>query len=306
MKKEILKIIKNPAYLFIVLSYIGFFKNMSDEKYLKIVYRIRTGHKLNLDNPQSFNEKLQWLKLHDRRPEYTIMVDKYAVKKYIAKKIGKQYIIPTLGVWDKFDDIDFDKLPDQFVLKCTHDSGGLVICRDKSKFDVASARKKINTCLKNNFFYKGREWPYKNVKPRIIAEKYIKSPGKVVPEDYKIYCINGKPKYIVVFHNRFDSRKPLSETVYNINWEPQHISLDEHFAISDEIEPKPECLDELLKIAEILCSDIPQVRVDFYIIDNKIYFGEITLYTASGFQKMIPEEMDMKLGKNLQLLERNK
>ena len=142
MKKEILKIIKNPAYLFIVLSYIGFFKNMSDEKYLKIVYRIRTGHKLNLDNPQSFNEKLQWLKLHDRRPEYTIMVDKYAVKKYIAKKIGKQYIIPTLGVWDKFDDIDFDKLPDQFVLKCTHDSGGLVICRDKSKFDVASARKK--------------------------------------------------------------------------------------------------------------------------------------------------------------------
>ena len=144
------------------------------------------------------------------------------------------------------------------------------------------------------------------MKPRIIAEKYIKSPGKVVPEDYKIYCINGKPKYIVVFHNRFDSRKPLSETVYNINWEPQHISLDEHFAISDEIEPKPECLDELLKIAEILCSDIPQVRVDFYIIDNKIYFGEITLYTASGFQKMIPEEMDMKLGKNLQLLERNK
>lgn len=301
MKNEILKIIKNPAYFFIVLSYMGFFKNMSDEKYLKIVYRIRTGHKLNLDNPRSFNEKLQWLKLHDRRPEYTMMVDKYAVKKYVAEKIGRQYIIPTLGVWDKFDDINFDKLPNQFVLKCTHDSGGLVICRDKSKFDITSARKKINTCLKSNFFYKGREWPYKNVKPRIIAEKYMESPGKVVPEDYKIYCMNGEPKYIVVFHNRFNSNKQLSETVYDVNWKPQHISLDEHFAVSDIVEPKLECLEELLKVTKVLCDNIPQVRVDFYIIDNKIYFGEITLYTAGGFQKMIPEEMDMKLGKNLQL-----
>jgi hypothetical protein len=298
---QITKFIKNPSLIFGALGHRGFFNWMSDEKYLKILYKLRTGQKLNLDDPQTFNEKLQWLKLHDRRPEYTTMVDKYAVKKYVADKIGKQYIIPTLGAWDKFDDIDFDKLPDQFVLKCTHDSGGLVICRDKSKLDIKAAKKKLNRCLKHNYYWGNREWCYKNVKPRIIAEKYMEEKGKAVPEDYKIYCMNGEPKYIVVFHNRFDSSKPLSETVYDTNWQPQHISLDEHFAVSEEITLKPECLDEILDITKALCADIPQVRVDFYIIENRIYFGEITLYTASGFQKMIPEEMDIRLGQMLQL-----
>ena len=298
---QITKFIKNPYLIFGALGHRGFFNWMSDEKYLKILYKLRTGQKLNLDDPQTFNEKLQWLKLHDRRPEYTTMVDKYAVKKYVADKIGKQYIIPTLGAWDKFDDIDFDKLPDQFVLKCTHDSGGLVICRDKSKLDIKAAKKKLNRCLKHNYYWGNREWCYKNVKPRIIAEKYMEEKGKAVPEDYKIYCMNGEPKYIVVFHNRFDSSKPLSETVYDTNWQPQHISLDEHFAVSEEITLKPECLDEILDITKALCADIPQVRVDFYIIENRIYFGEITLYTASGFQKMIPENMDIRLGQMLQL-----
>lgn len=302
--KTISDVLKHPSQLFGSLGHRGFFNWMSDKQYLKILFKIRTGQKLNLNNPKTFNEKIQWLKLHDRRPEYTMMVDKYAVKKYVAQKIGKQYIIPTLGVWDKFDDIDFDKLPDQFVLKCTHDSGGLVICRDKSQFDIGAARKKINRCLKHNYFWGCREWCYKNVKPRIIAEKYMESPGKVVPEDYKVYCMNGEPKYIVVFHNRFNSNKQLSETVYDVNWQPQHISLDEHFAVSDIVEPKPECLKELLKVTKVLCDNIPQVRVDFYIIDNKIYFGEITLYTASGFQKMIPEEIDLKLGHMLKLPKR--
>lgn len=304
--KYVIMCLKKPSMAFFLLGHKGWFKWLDDETYLKTVFKIKIGKKLNLNQPRTFNEKLQWLKLHDHRPEYTMMVDKYAVKKYVAKRIGKQYIIPTLGVWDKFDDIDFDQLPDQFVLKCTHDSGGLVICRDKSKFDVRAARKKINRCLKRNYYWSGREWPYKNVKPRIIAEKYMEFPGKVVPEDYKIYCMNGEPKYIVVFHHRFDSSKPLSETVYDVNWQPQHISLDEHFAVSDETEPKPKRLDELLKIAKILCKDIPQVRVDFYIIDDKLYFGEITLYTASGFQKMIPEKMDLKLGKMLKLPQKRK
>ena len=187
MKDKLIKILKNPGYIFIALSRLGFFKKMNDEKYLCIVYKIRTGKTLNLENPKTFNEKLQWLKLYDRKIEYTTMVDKYAVKQYVADKIGENHIIPTLGVWDKFEDIDFDKLPNNFVLKCTHDSGGLVICRDKSKLDMNAAKKKLNKSLKRNYFYAGREWPYKDVKPRIIAEKYLEEKGKTVPEDYKVY-----------------------------------------------------------------------------------------------------------------------
>ena len=273
MKDKLIKILKNPGYIFIALSRLGFFKKMNDEKYLCIVYKIRTGKTLNLENPKTFNEKLQWLKLYDRKIEYTTMVDKYAVKQYVADKIGENHIIPTLGVWDKFEDIDFDKLPNNFVLKCTHDSGGLVICRDKSMLDMNAAKKKLNKSLKRNYFYAGREWPYKGVKPRIIAEKYLEEKGKTVPEDYKVYCINGKPIYIVVFHNRFNHGEELSETVYNTAWE----------------------------YSEILSENICQSRIDFYIVNNHLYFGEITLYTASGFQKMIPEEMDYKLGQMIKL-----
>ncbi len=278
-----------------------YYPQMPDDEYIKRVWKAKMGTVLNLDNPETFNEKIQWLKLYDRKPEYTTMVDKYAVKKYVADKIGEQYIIPTFGVWDKFDDIDFGKLPNQFVLKCTHDSGGLVICRDKSKFDIKAARNKLNHSLRKNYFYGVREWSYKNVPPRIIAEMYMEDQGRIVPEDYKIYCLNGEPKYIVVFHNRYDNTKILSETVYDINWTPQYISLDEHFAVSDIIEPKPKCLEEMLKICRILCDGFAQVRVDFYIINEHIYFGEITLYTASGLQPMIPPEMDLKIGKMLHL-----
>lgn len=301
MKDKLIKILKNPGYIFIALSRLGFFKKMNDEKYLCIVYKIRTGKTLNLENPKTFNEKLQWLKLYDRKIEYTTMVDKYAVKQYVADKIGENHIIPTLGVWDKFEDIDFDKLPNNFVLKCTHDSGGLVICRDKSKLDMNAAKKKLNKSLKRNYFYAGREWPYKDVKPRIIAEKYLEEKGKTVPEDYKVYCINGKPIYIVVFHNRFNHGEELSETVYNTAWEPQYISLDEHFKVSNIVESVSECLDKMLEYSEILSENICQSRIDFYIVNNHLYFGEITLYTASGFQKMIPEEMDYKLGQMIKL-----
>lgn len=159
--------------IYLAKKFLDFLWFVPDEPYLKWFYWIRTGLRLNLENPTTFNEKIQWLKLHDRKPEYTTMVDKYEAKRYAAKIIGEEYIIPTLGIWDQFDDISFDDLPGQFVLKCTHDSGGLVICKDKDSFDRAKARRKINACLKRNYFYKGREWPYKNVKPRIIAEKYI-------------------------------------------------------------------------------------------------------------------------------------
>ena len=165
----------------------GFFKFMSDEAYLKFMYKLKMKRKLNLSDPQTFNEKLQWLKIYDRKPEYTTMVDKYEAKKYVADIIGEEYIIPTLGVWDRFEDIDFDELPDQFVLKCTHDSGGLVICRDKSKLDLKAAKKKINKSLKRNYYWIGREWPYKNVRPRIIAEKFMTDPTSDDLQDYKFF-----------------------------------------------------------------------------------------------------------------------
>lgn len=284
------------------LSARGFLNWIPDEIYLKHLFKARLGYNLNLHNPKTFNEKLQWLKLYDRKPEYTTMVDKYAVKKYVADKIGEQYIIPTLGVWDNPDEIDFDKLPDQFVLKCNHNSGlGMCICRDKSKLNINKVKSELRKGLKQNYYLTGREWPYKDVPRKIIAEKYMEEKNKIVPEDYKIYCMNGEPKYIVVFHNRFNASEKLSETVYDTNWMPQHISLDEHFAISDEVTEKPVWLDEILEITRKLCKDMIQVRIDFYVIENRIYFGEITLHTASGMAKMIPKELDAKLGEMVEI-----
>ena len=300
-ENRILKLLKNPQKILLSLSYRGVFNFLSDKVYLKLMYKLNIGKKLDLKNPKTFNEKIQWLKLNDRKDIYTTMVDKYEAKKYVADLIGEEYIIPTLGVWDKFEDIDFDKLPNQFVLKCTHDSGGLVICRDKSSLDIEAAKKKINKCLKRNYYKVGREWPYKNVRPRIIAETFIEDEKNLVPEDYKIYCFNGKPKYIVVFHDRFNDANILSETVYDLNWNPQGVSFDNHFQPSSIVEPKPRKLEELIKICSKICKDFAQVRVDFYIVNNNIYFGEITLSTASGFQPMIPESLDFKLGEMVDL-----
>lgn len=298
IKKIIKKFVKrNRESVFKMITFLRF---IPDKYYLKVLYRIKTGKKLSLDNPQTFNEKLQWLKLNDRQPVYKIMVDKYEVKRYVADKIGEKYIIPTIGVWNHFEDIDFEMLPERFVLKCTHDSGGLILCEDKSTLDLKKAKKKITRSLHNNYYYIFREWPYKNVQPRIIVEEYMSDGSNIVPKDYKVYCFNGEPKYIVVFHNRFNNEKILSETVYDINWIPQDFSFDAHFAVSNIIEDKPVCLDELLNASRVLCHRIPQVRIDFYIIKQQIYFGEITLYTASGLQKMIPEEMDAVIGGMLQ------
>lgn len=196
-----------------------------DRLYLKLKFRQKMGKWPDLDNPKTFNEKLQWLKLHDRKPIYSTMVDKYEAKRYIADIIGEEYIIPTLGVWDRFEDIDFDALPNQFVLKCTHDSGGLVIVCDKSSMNLDAARKKINRSMKRNYYWHGREWAYKNVKPRIIAEQYMEdgNPGEK-PEridagltDYKVHCFNGKPKLILVCKDRF-SRGGMTEDFFSDEW----------------------------------------------------------------------------------------
>lgn len=266
---------------------------LPDSFILKLKYRLRMKKKLNLDNPITFNEKLQWLKLNNRKNEYTTMVDKYEVKSYVEKKIGEKYIIPTLGIWEHFDEIDFAILPNQFVLKCTHDSGGLVIVRDKTKMNIANIRDVIEKSLKRNFYYLGREWPYKNVKPRIIAEKYMTDNGEDL-EDYKIFDFNGVPKVILVCRDRFKNAG-LTEDFYSDEWEHLDIERPNHPNAGENI-PRLAQLEEMLEFARLLSKDIPFVRTDFYTINHKVYFGELTFYPAGGFEGFRPEEWDKKLG----------
>ena len=265
---------------FLLLSSLGLFKDMNDEEYLKKLFKCHMKRELNLDNPQTFNEKLQWLKLYDRKPEYTTMVDKYAVKKYVADIIGEEYIIPTLGVWNHFDEIDFDKLPNQFVLKCTHDSGGIVICKDKNKLALKSAKKKIEKCLKRNYYWSSREWPYKDVKPRIIAEKFLSDEGKEELADYKVLCFNGEPKLIEVHKGRFYGNHTADN--YDEFWNKTDI---EQYDLpkSDEILPKPKFLEEMLHLSRLLSKDLIHVRVDWYFTNNRLYFGELTFFDGSGY-----------------------
>ena len=290
-----IEISKVSKYIQFNLDKLGIYR-MDDKEYLKILYEIVMGKRLELDNPQTFNEKLQWLKLYDRNDEYTKMVDKYEVKKYVEDKIGKQYIIPTLGVWDRFEDIDFDKLPNKFVLKYTHDSGGVVICKDKNLFDRKLAQKKINKNLKEKFFWQSREWPYKNVKPRIIAEEFLENKSKEEIVDYKYYCFDGKPKVLDVCSNR---SKKLNESYFDCDW--NKIDVTEGGSERDDNLKKPENLELMNEIAAKLSTGIPTARIDLYNIDGKIYFSEITLYSAGGFEKFTPEEFDLKLGKYIDI-----
>lgn len=274
----------------------GLANYIPDKLFLRINYRIKKGKKLNLKNPVSFNEKIQWLKLYDRKPQYTSMVDKYEVKKYVSNIIGEQYIIPTIGVYNRFNDIDFEALPDSFVMKCTHDSGGLVIVKDKKRFNVEEARKKIEGCLRYNYYFAGREWAYKNVKPRIIIEKYMEDKSGENGEDglfdYKIFSFDGEPKVIQVDFNRFlDHKRNLYDTDWNyIN------AVIEYPTNPDYVIKKPVVLDEMLLLASKLSEGIPFVRVDFYCIHNRIYFGELTLYHGSGIEMFKPESFGDKMG----------
>lgn len=291
--KSGIKLITDSNYRFLFLVSKGLFDKMDDRLYLEKFFEARIGRKLNLDFPKTFNEKLQWLKLHDRKPKYTTMVDKYVVKMYVADKIGEQYIIPTLGVWDTFDEIDFDKLPNKFVMKCTHDSGGLVICRDKVNFDKQAAKKKINRSLRRNYYYSGREWPYKNVPPRIIAEQYMEDSETSELKDYKFMCFNGKVKCSFVCSDRF-SHKGLHVTFFDRDWNV--LPFDRHYPRVKEGLPKPINYIKMIELAEILSKNIPFVRVDFYEVNKKIYFGELTFYPGSGLEEFTPEKWDRILG----------
>jgi hypothetical protein len=260
------------------------------------------GKKLNLDNPITYNEKLQWLKLYDRNPGYTALVDKCEVKVKVAEIIGEEYIIPTIGVYEKFDDIDFDLLPNQFVIKCTHDSGGLVICRDKSKLDISAARNKINKFLKRKYYYQWREWPYKNVKPRIIVEQYMEDTSTRELRDYKFFCFGGVPKLIFIASDR---QKAGEETKFDFfDMDFNHLPFTNGHPNAAVPPAKPAMFEKMKELAAKLSSGIPHVRVDFYEVDGRIYFGEMTFYHWSGMVPFDPEEWDYTLGSWITLPER--
>ena len=271
-------------------------RKIPDYIYLKLIYRVQMHEKLNLINPQTFNEKLQWLKLYDRKKVYTTMVDKYEVKEYVANIIGEKYIIPTLGIYNSFNEINFKELPNQFVIKCTHDSGGGVIVKDKSNLNIKLAKKKINKCLKKNYFYNGREWPYKNVKPKIIIEKLLEYDTNKELLDYKFFCFNGNVKVILVCSDRATN---LKETFFNKDWKRLDLKRKNH-EVDLRIQ-KPDNLKKMIELSERLAKNISFIRVDFYNINGKIYFGELTFYPASGLEKFEPEKWDVKLGEWIKL-----
>lgn len=271
---------------------------MSDKLFLKILYKKYFGKRLNLKNPQTFNEKLQWLKLYNRKDIYTIMVDKYEAKKYVSNIIGEKYIIPTLGIYERFESINFNELPNKFVMKCTHDSGGIIICRDKEKFNKKEARRKINKHLKTNYYYKGREWPYKNVKPRIIIEEYIEQDDAKDLIDYKFMNFNGKVKCSFVCLNR-NSQEGMNIDFYDADW--HKMPIQRHYKNSNIILKKPKNYDLMIKLSEELAKDIPFLRVDFYEIKEKVYFGELTFYPGSGIEEFTPTEWDDRFGDMLKL-----
>lgn len=300
--RDRIKIIINSKKVLIYISYKSILNWMPDELYIKLIYYVKMDKKLNINNPQTFNEKLQWLKLYDRRLEYTGLVDKYEVRKYIKNTIGERYLIPLIGVWNKFDDIDFSKLPNQFVLKCTHDSGSVFICNDKSKFDKKAVKKKIQKSLKRNFYYPGREWPYKNIKPRIICEKYIVDESGTELKDYKLFCFNGKPKFIQVISGRENGKYYINH--YDLNWNLINIKRKEHVTNLKEIK-RPQCLEEMINISEKLSQNMPFVRIDLYNIKSQILFGEITFFPASGYMGFENESDDLLWGNWINLPTRN-
>ena len=296
------KILKDPARVLMFLSSRRILR-IEDKKYLSLLFRLRMKEKLNWDNPKTYSEKLQWLKIYDRNPLYIKLVDKYEVKKYVSEKIGEEYIIPTLGDWNNANEIDYERLPNQFVLKCTHDSGGLFIVTNKEKTDCKRINKKLNKCLKHNFYYGKREWPYKDVKPRIIAEKYMIDNKSNELKDYKFFCFDGIPRYMYIARDRNNVAETKFD-FYDMNFE--HIDLTNGHPNSDSINQKPENFEKMKELASKLSKSIPQVRVDFYEANGKVYFGEMTFFHMSGLVPFNPPEWDEKFGKCIDLSKINR
>ncbi len=272
----------------------------SDKLYLKMRYRLFMGKSLNLDNPQTFNEKQNWMKLYYHLPIFSRLVDKYEVKSIVSDIIGKKYIIPTLGVWDNVDDIDFDSLPQQFVLKCTHDSGGLVVCKDKSKLDIPSAIKKISLALRRNYYKVSREWGYKYVQPRIIAEAYMEDSTTKSLDDYKFFCFDGEVKIM------FMATERSTDVKFDFfNREGNHLDIINGHPMAQKVPTLPNTFGKMIELAEKLSKGYPFMRVDLYDVDGSIYFGEYTLYHFGATMPIEPESWDYMLGGWIKLPSKN-
>ena len=288
---KFIKIIKNPymGFDFILRRLSPYIKN--DKIYVKLHYFFCMHKRLNLNNPQTFNEKLSWLKINDIHPEYSKLVDKYEVKKYVADKIGEKYIIPTLGIYQQFEDIDFKELPNRFVIKCTHDSQSTIIVKDKNTFDVNKAHQKLNKALKRNWYWPTREYPYKNVEPRIIVEKYMEEESSNSLKDYKFFCFNGVPKMMFIATGR-----PINTCFDFYDMDFNHIDLRQGHPNANQTIEKPKGWEKMKELASILSQNFPQVRVDFYDINNNIYFGELTFFHFGGDTNFDPAEWDKIMG----------
>ena len=286
--------ISSPYKRLCYLSNCGFYNHVQDDIFLMKMFRAALGKQLDLSNPVTFNEKLQWLKLYDRRPEYIMMVDKYLVRDYIANKLGEEYLIPLLGVWDDPDDIDFDSLPDRFVLKCNHNSGlGMCICKDKSALNIKKVKADLRKGLKQDYYLTGREWPYKNVPRKIIAEKYMEDNTLHELRDYKFFCFGGQVKCFKVDFDRFIE--------HHANYFDRDGNLLEFGEVVcppvyDRKIELPKTLPQMFEFAEKLSTGIPFLRADFYDVNGQVYFGEMTFFPASGMGEFVPQEWDLKLG----------
>lgn len=286
--------LKNPSKIILgVLTHFPFL--FSDKTSLKIQYRIKIGRKLDLENPTRFTEKLQWLKLYDRKPIYTKMVDKITAKEYVADIIGDQYIIPTLGTWAHFDEIDFDKLPDKFVMKTNHSGGGggVLICKDKSSFNKDNARRIMEHSLKHTIFPVSREWPFKNVKPMILVEQLLEDDDEHGLKDYKFYCFNGVPKVLMIASNRFTSH---NFNYFDMDFNPLPIESVEGKPVDNTLMERPVSFEEMKTIAKALSRDKSHVRVDLYEVAGKVYFGELTFFDSSGFDNLNSDKLDLEWG----------
>ncbi len=269
---------------------------LPDDKYLKLLFRIRMGRKLDLENPKTFNEKQQWLKIHNRKDEYTVMADKYLSKQYVAGKVGEQYVVPVLGAWDSFDDIDFDSLPDRFVLKTNHDSGSVIICSDKAKLDRKKARAELEKSLRRSYYAVKREWPYKNIPRKILAEAYLEDePGRNLM-DYKFFCFEGVPKLMYVIEGAAETD---TEAFFDMdrNFLELEIGSDK-----PEVPPElPSCFEKMKELAAVLSNGLPFIRVDFFYVKGRLYVGELTFFHDSGLAEIRPAEWDLKLGEMIDI-----
>lgn len=276
----------------------GNFKAMSDEQFIRLQYALKMKKNLNLENPTTFNEKLQWLKLNDQNPKYTQLVDKYAVRAFVKERIGAEYLIPIYGVYENYEAIDFEALPQKFVLKMNHTSGGVFIIQDKSQINHEKLKMEINRWLASNYYWMHREWPYKNIKPKIIAEKFMVDESEHDLKDYKFFCFDGEPQFLYIASER-DTALKFDFFDLDFNWLP----VKQMVGNSEGKIQKPKKYEEMIELARTLSEGIPHVRVDLYNNNGEIYFGELTFYHNGGHEPFIPDTYDYKFGEFLQLPE---